>query len=124
MTDDRTQNDRTRNGATAAPRLGADGHSGLGEAGLAGPGSVGQGRVVQAHVALDWRDPRHFARRRMPCRVCRNPTFLRDGEGRPCDKTCAEKELAAEIVRQQGAYFADERVSGQVRGGGRDDRTG
>lgn len=87
-----------------------------------GSASVGQsqahGRVVQAHVALDWRDPKHFARRRMPCRVCRNPTFLRDSEGRPCDKTCAEKELAAEIVRQQGAYFADERVPpGQGRPG-------
>jgi hypothetical protein len=100
MTDDVHTNVQTNVQASSAP----------------GSASVGQGqtqgRVVQAHVALDWRDPKHFARRRMPCRVCKNPTFLRDNQGRPCDKTCAEKELAAEIVRKQGAYFADERVQG------------
>jgi hypothetical protein len=103
MTDDVVRN-RTTLGAEA-------GRGELGGANLAASGSAGQGRMVQAHVALDWRDPKHFARRRMPCRVCKNPTFLRDNQGRPCDKTCAEKELAAEIVRQQGAYFTDERTT-------------
>jgi hypothetical protein len=66
-------------------------------------------RLVRATVSLDWRDPRHWSTRKRRCRICRTPTFLRDSQGKPCDKTCAETELAAEIVRTQNAYLADER---------------
>jgi hypothetical protein len=65
---------------------------------------------VQARVVLDWRDPSHYERRPRPCRVCGHATHLRDDQGRPCDKACAEQEIAAEMVGAAAAYFRDERV--------------
>ncbi|WP_406321756.1 hypothetical protein [Streptomyces sp. NBC_00519] len=53
---------------------------------------------------LDWADPkRHWAEWRRPCRYCKRPTNLRDEEGRPSHKTCAETQRA----RRQ-AYAAQE----------------
>jgi hypothetical protein len=74
-------------------------------------------RLVRVRIVLDWRESRHFAKEKRPCRICRTLTFLRDDQGRPCDKTCAEEELAAEYLRQHSAYFADERARpvGEVR---------
>ncbi|MEU9516611.1 hypothetical protein [Micromonospora sp. NPDC048169] len=34
----------------------------------------------------------------LPCRICRKPAFMRDGEGRPCHKVCAERH-APEVAR-------------------------
>lgn len=38
---------------------------------------------------LDW--SAHKAGDRRPCRLCGNPAFTRDANGRPCHKTCAEQ---------------------------------
>lgn len=54
--------------------------------------------TAAAQVVLDWRGPGHWARMERPCRVCGRATFLRDESGRPCNKTCAESELAAELL--------------------------
>jgi hypothetical protein len=38
--------------------------------------------------------PRHWAALALPCRCCRGNTHLRDEQGRPCHKVCAETEAA------------------------------
>lgn len=38
---------------------------------------------------LDWST--HKAGDRRPCRLCGDPAFMRDANGRPCHKTCAEQ---------------------------------
>lgn len=44
---------------------------------------------------LDWSDSkRHWAEWRRPCRYCKGPTNLRDEEGRPSHKACAETHRA------------------------------
>ncbi len=66
--------------------------------------------AVTVNVRLDWRAPEHYDRRRaLPCRICKSPTHMRDATGAPCDKVCAEQELAAEILGAAGRRFADER---------------
>jgi hypothetical protein len=70
---------------------------------------------VIARVRLDWMDPAHFEPRAATCRVCATPTHMRDGQGRPCHQSCAETELAAEIVAARGAVIADERRPKAVR---------
>lgn len=39
--------------------------------------------------ALNW--SRHATGDPMPCRLCRRPALMRDAEGRPCHKVCAEQ---------------------------------
>lgn len=39
---------------------------------------------------LDWGDRRHWGGKPLPCRLCRKPALLRDDDGRPCHKICAE----------------------------------
>lgn len=39
---------------------------------------------------LDWSDPRHWDDTARPCVLCRRPTQLRSGQGKPCHKVCAE----------------------------------
>jgi hypothetical protein len=55
-------------------------------------------------AVLDWRDPCHFSPRRARCRYhCGGRTWLRDDDGRPAHKVCAEKALAAtEAARTEG----------------------
>ena len=65
--------------------------------------------MPRARVLLDWSDGRHYDARQMPCRVCRTATHMRDGQGRPCHQSCAEQELAAELVAAPRADFTDER---------------
>ncbi|GAA5026145.1 hypothetical protein [Actinopolymorpha pittospori] len=38
----------------------------------------------------DWRDSHRWSSRQMPCRFCAAPTNLRDLDGRPAHKVCAE----------------------------------
>ncbi|MBP0456225.1 hypothetical protein [Streptomyces montanisoli] len=50
--------------------------------------------------ALDWRDRRHWSAKRRPCRYCGRLTNLRDEQGRPAMKVCAEQaEADAERTR-------------------------
>jgi len=50
-------------------------------------------------VTLDWRDGQHYVRgRQLPCRICGQPTNLRDAQDRPCDKTCIEREIEAQVL--------------------------
>lgn len=44
-----------------------------------------------ARVWLDWRDHRHWSPKRKPCRYCHCLTWLRDDDGRPAHKVCAEQ---------------------------------
>lgn len=42
--------------------------------------------------ALDWRT--HAVGRPAPCRLCGRPAMMRDADGLPCHKVCAEDDLA------------------------------
>jgi hypothetical protein len=48
---------------------------------------------IQGGPYLNWRDSSHWSSLEMPCRFCRTPTNLRDNDGRPAHKTCAEAQL-------------------------------
>lgn len=50
---------------------------------------------------LNWRDRRHWARAAAPCRHCigNEPTYLRDDDGLPAHKVCAEQAIADEANR-------------------------
>ncbi|MFI0451217.1 hypothetical protein [Actinomadura sp. 6N118] len=51
--------------------------------------------MTRPSVGLDWRDSAHWGGgKRLPCVHCRRGAFCRDGQGRPCHKTCAEAVLA------------------------------
>ncbi|MDH6460890.1 hypothetical protein M2302_001056 [Micromonospora sp. A200] len=45
------------------------------------PERTGSGLVWSSHATGD----------PAPCRICRRPALMRDGEGRPCHKVCAEQ---------------------------------
>ncbi|MFF2612286.1 hypothetical protein [Kitasatospora sp. NPDC058046] len=47
-------------------------------------------------VHLDWRGPQHWSDRARECRHCGVTTPLRDDEGKPAHKVCAERALAAQ----------------------------
>jgi hypothetical protein len=54
--------------------------------------------ALTARVFLDWRAPQHWGRDERRCRRCGLGTHLRDESGRPCHKSCAEQEIAAELL--------------------------
>lgn len=58
---------------------------------------------------LDWSDSAHFATDTRPCRHCGAPTHLRDVQGRPADKVCAERALA-EVVQVIKTHSTQERL--------------
>ncbi|MFF0182571.1 hypothetical protein ACFYPF_26130 [Micromonospora sp. NPDC005223] len=67
--------------------------------------------LLMVRVHLDWTDPAHYERGvSLPCRVCGTLTCQRDGQGRACEKTCAEDEIARELLGTGQALIADERV--------------
>lgn len=43
---------------------------------------------------LNWRDRKHWHPDKRPCRLCGKTTHLRDENGRPCHKVCAERSRA------------------------------
>lgn len=47
-----------------------------------------------AVLVLDWSSPIHYGGQPLPCRCCGRGAYLRDGQGRPCHKVCAELEGA------------------------------
>ena len=51
-------------------------------------------------ACLDWSDSGHWTRRRRDCRLCGEPTNLRDGAGRPAHKVCVEE--AVDAIRREG----------------------
>ncbi len=58
---------------------------------------TGSGRAPQARrqsstsrITLDWSGPEHWSQSQQPCRICDQPTQLRDPQGQPCHKVCAE----------------------------------
>jgi hypothetical protein len=56
---------------------------------------------------LDWSDAkRHWHFRLRPCRYCKGPTSLRDEEGRPSHKTCAETHRARQQAHAAQVYAA------------------
>ncbi|MGK5555853.1 hypothetical protein ACSNOI_29970 [Actinomadura kijaniata] len=51
-------------------------------------------RRMTRRIGLDWDDRAHWGGgRRLPCHLCGRLAFLRDEQGRPCHKTCAETAL-------------------------------
>jgi hypothetical protein len=59
---------------------------------------------------LDWSDSsKHWARADAPCRYCIGnlPTRLRDDDGFPAHKTCAEAELERRERRAAGEYYQE-----------------
>jgi hypothetical protein len=65
--------------------------------------------VVRVH--LDWTGPGHYDRdRSLPCRVCDTATKMRDAKGAACHQSCAEDEIARELLGTGQALIADERV--------------
>ena len=68
-----------------------------------------------ARVRLAWSGDRHWSETVSPCRCCGTGTHVRDEQGRPCHKRCAEAELAAEVVGAHGAEVLDERHGGWPR---------
>lgn len=65
--------------------------------------------VVRVH--LDWSGPGHYEHgQSLPCRICATPTQTRDGQGAACHKSCAEDEIARELLGAGRARIADERV--------------
>ncbi|MFI8278557.1 hypothetical protein ACIGBH_27525 [Streptomyces sp. NPDC085929] len=53
---------------------------------------------------LDWSDRSHWARVQAPCKHCGAPTFLRNDDGLPADKVCAERALTERSARTTAAY--------------------
>ncbi|MEU0156432.1 hypothetical protein [Micromonospora fulviviridis] len=65
--------------------------------------------VVRVH--LDWTGPGHYEHgRSLPCRVCGTDTKMRDGRGQACHQSCAEDEIARELLGAGRALIDDERV--------------
>jgi hypothetical protein len=65
----------------------------------------GPADYLPASGVLDWTDAqRHWAERLRPCRFCKGPTRLRDEEGRPSHKTCAETHRARKQAYAVQAY--------------------
>lgn len=58
---------------------------------------------------LDWSGSEHFSTDARPCRYCGTPTHLRDSQGRPADKVCAEIALA-EVAQVLATYGSEERL--------------
>ena len=52
---------------------------------------------LTAPDAFNWRD--HAVGPLAPCRICRRKAFMRDENGQPCHKVCAEKQQATTTRR-------------------------
>jgi hypothetical protein len=66
--------------------------------------------LLMVKVHLDWTSPGHFDRdRSLPCRVCATNTKMRDGRGDACHQSCAEDEIARELLGAGRTLIADER---------------
>ncbi|GIJ65645.1 bifunctional DNA primase/polymerase [Virgisporangium ochraceum] len=50
---------------------------------------------------LDWRD--HAVGPLAPCRLCGRPALMRDADGRPCHKICAEHRHGSALTGEPGA---------------------
>jgi hypothetical protein len=75
------------------------------------------------NVRLDWTADFHYDdHHSLPCRVCATVTKQRDGQLVPCHKSCAEDEIARELLGIGRRRIVDERVpspAAQLRGGPR-----
>lgn len=49
-------------------------------------------RTLPPSQLLDWRDREHWSGRRLCCRLCGHLTNLRDEDGTPMHKVCAEQD--------------------------------
>src|SRR5205814_8101 len=79
------QHRAVRAGATARP-----GHRPQDPAWPRHPRQRPTGRMT---AVSDWRD--HTIGDPMPCRICSRPALMRDADGVPCHKTCAEQDASA-----------------------------
>lgn len=50
----------------------------------------------------------HMARAEAPCHHCHLPTFLRDDDGLPSHKVCAEEALDIKAARAAANYRKDQ----------------
>ncbi|MEN3308823.1 MAG: hypothetical protein V7603_5025 [Micromonosporaceae bacterium] len=71
--------------------------------------------LARPRVRLDWSGPQHYdADHRLPCRVCETDTSTRDGQGKPCHQSCAERELAAKLAADRGGQLGELRSEVQL----------
>ncbi len=55
--------------------------------------------AVTIRVCLTWQDRGHWdARAQRPCRICRQPTNLRDTAGAAAHKRCIEDAIEAKVA--------------------------
>jgi hypothetical protein len=67
-------------------------------------------------VYLDWSGPGHYkAHEPLPCGVCNTPTKQRDSSDRACHKSCAEGEIARELLGHGRTLIIDERFTAPAR---------
>ncbi|NYT96432.1 hypothetical protein [Salinispora sp. H7-4] len=67
--------------------------------------------TLLVRVRLDWSDSKHYEHGRpLPCRVCATPTTMRDAQRRACHQSCAQDEIARELLGASLARVVDERV--------------
>jgi hypothetical protein len=55
---------------------------------------------------LAWSHPDHRSSRTLPCRHCAGRTHLRDEDGEPSHKTCAEQNLADRLTESPARWAA------------------
>ncbi|RLK13308.1 competence protein CoiA-like protein [Micromonospora sp. M71_S20] len=90
---ERYLDDRNPGSALAVPTLApADRAAGLAcnQRGGLLPPLQGQ-RAGNQRAGLNW--SKHAVGEPQPCRICRKPAFMRDEDGRPCHKVCAESQI-------------------------------
>jgi hypothetical protein len=53
---------------------------------------------VRVDISLDWNRPGHYESRELACRICKQPTQLRDELGDPAHKVCVESDIEARVL--------------------------
>lgn len=75
---------------------------------------------------LDWRASSHSSKVRKPCRICGDPAWSLDDDGRHCHKPCAEREfIEGRSLTQESASYknnpAMQKALERIRNNGKQD---
>lgn len=57
---------------------------------------------MNSPTILNWRS--HKVGARLKCRLCPDAAWMRDEQGQPCHKVCAEREAAAAVSTAAASY--------------------
>jgi hypothetical protein len=66
--------------------------------------------MPDGRVGMDWSG--HRTGDPAPCRVCGDPALCRDCAGKPCHKTCAEQQHAADLAAAVDTHRQAGRLAG------------